>query len=447
MEQLTLSLSGLTAVCGKDVVARFDGGRLSSDGGVVLLRELEARFGLAATLAGCLPDRRDPAQVSHDMADMIRARLFAIACGYEDCNDLDELRIDPAFKLACGRRPESGDDLMSQPTLSRLENLPSWRDLARMGLRMIDLFCDSFCQAPATIMLDIDDTDDAVHGSQQLALFNAYYDEYCFQPVHIFDAATGKPLVSLLRPGKTLSGKEAAAIIGHVIKRLRRRWPGVHIIWRGDSHYAAPEVLDLLEEQGCSYVLGLGGNNKLQAMAQPWCEDVASRRARAGKDKLRRFFQSGYQAGSWRKERRVLARVEVTARGSDTRFIVTNLAGRRAKHLYEKVYCQRGRAENLIKDMKLYTRSDRTSCHRWQANQFRLFLHMGAFWLLHGLRALAPRRSPWRGASFETLRRAFLKIAARISELKTRITIALPSAYPHKKMLVLLASKAAPQGP
>lgn len=447
MEQLTLSLPGLTPVFGKDVIARFDGGRLSSDGGVLLLRELEARFGIAATLAGCLPDRRDPAQVSHDRADMIRARLFAITCGYEDCNDLDELRIDPAFKLACGRLPESGDDLMSQPTLSRLENLPSWRDLARMGLRMIDLFCDSFSQAPAAITLDIDDTDDAVHGTQQLALFNAFYGEHCFQPVHIFDAATGKPLVSLLRPGKTPSGKEAAAIMGHVIKRLRRNWPGVHILWRGDGHYAAPEVLDLLEEQGCSYVLGLGGNKKLQAMAQPWCKDVETRRARAGKDKLRRFFQRGYQAGSWRKERRVVARVEVTERGSDTRFIVTNLEGRRAKHLYEKVYCQRGRAENLIKDMKLYTRSDRTSCHRWQANQFRLFLHMGAFWLLHGLRALAPRRSPWRGATFETLRRAFLKIAVRISELRTRITIALPSAYPHKKMLILLAGGAAPQGP
>ncbi len=411
-----------------------------------LLRELEARFGLAATLAGCRPDRRDPAQVSHDMADMIRARLFAIACGYEDCNDLDELRIDPAFKLACGRLPESGDDLMSQPTLSRLENLPSWRDLARMGLRMIDLFCDSFARAPATIMLDIDDTDDAVHGSQQLALFNAYYGEYCFQPVHIFDAATGEPLVSLLRPGKTLSGKEAAAIIGHLIKRLRRRWPGVHIVWRGDSHYAAPEVLDLLEAEGCGYVLGLGGNNRLQAIAQPWCEDVTTRRARAGKDKLRRFFQSGDRAGGWCKERRVIARVEATEKGSDIRFIVTNLGGR-AKHLYGKLYCQRGRAENLIKDMKLYTRSDRTSCHRWQANQFRLFLHMGAFWLLHGLRALAPRRSPWRGASFETPRRAFLKIAARISELRTRITIALPSAYPHKKMLILLAGRAAAQGP
>ncbi len=307
MEQLTLSLSGLTAVCGKDVLARFDGGRLSSDGGVLLLRELEARFALAETLAGCLPHRRDAALVRHQIADMIRARLFAIACGYEDCNDLDELRRDAAFKLACGRLPESGADLMSQPTLWRLENLASWRDLGRMGLAMIDLFCDSFSRPPSAITLDIDDTDDAAHGNQQLALFNAYYGEYCFQPVHIFDAATGKPLVSLLRPGKTLSGKEAAAIIGHVVKRLRRRWPGVHILWRGDSHYTAPEVLDLLEEQGCSYVLGLGGNKKLQAMAQPWCKDVETRRARAGKDKLRRFFQSGYRAGSWRKERRVFS--------------------------------------------------------------------------------------------------------------------------------------------
>jgi len=412
----------------------------------LVLREIEQRLAIARTLASCLPDGRDPARVRHGYDVMIRARLLAIACGYEDCDDLDELRFDPAFKLACGRLPESGHELMSQPSLSRLENAPSWRDLARMGFAMIDLFCASFARVPESITLDIDETADAAHGQQQLAFFNAYHDDYCFQPIHVFEASSGKPLLSLLRPGKRPSGAEAARIIAHVTKRIRRNWPRVEILWRADSHYATPEVLECLEAMGCSYVLGLAGNKRLKALAAPWCEDAALRRLTSAKEKIRRFHQSAYQAGSWDQERRVIARVEAGPMGADVRFIVTNLPGR-AKALYEKVYCARGQAENLIKDMKTYTKSDRTSCHRWQANQFRLILHMGAYWLLHSLRRSAPRKSPWRGATFQTIRLTFLKVAARIEELKSRVTIALPSAYPQQKMLSFLSAKASAQGP
>lgn len=446
MDETTAYLPGLSPVENKELCARFDGGRLSSDGGVLVLREIEKRLGLAARLAGHLADRRDAASTTHSYADMIGARLFAIACGYEDCDDLDVLRFDPAFKLACGRLPESGRDLMSQPTLSRLENAPSWRALARMGLSMIDLFCDSFAHVPERIVLDIDDTDDAVHGGQQLALFNAHYDAYCFQPIHIFEASTAKPVLSLLRPGKRPSGEEAARILRHVIGRIRRRWPRVEIAVRGDSHYGTPEVMELLEDQGCGYSLGLAGNPRLNKIGQPWCEDVAVRRARSRKDKVRRFFQTGYRAESWSHERKVIARVEATARGTDVRFVVTNLPGR-AKLLYEKVYCARGRMENMIKEHKLYTRSDRTSCHRWEANQFRLFLHTGAYWLLHQMRQTAPRRSPWRTATFETLRRAFLKIAVRIEELKSRVKIALPSAYPYRNAMIAMTGSLAAEAP
>ena len=446
MDEITAYLPGLSPVENKELCVRFAGGRLSSDGGVLVLREIEKRLGLAARLAGCLSDARDPASTTHSYADMIGARMFAIACGYEDCDDLDVLRFDPAFKLACGRLPESGRDLMSQPTLSRLENAPSWRELARMGLTMIDLFCDSFERVPQRIVLDIDDTPDAVHGGQQLALFNAHYDEYCFQPIHIFDAATAKPVLSLLRPGKRPSGDEAARVLRHVIDRIRRHWPRVEIAVRGDGHYGTPEVIDLLEDQGHGYILGLPGNARLSEIGQPWCEDAALRRVQSGKDKVRRFFQTGYQAKSWSRERKVVARVEATARGTDVRFVVTNLPGR-AKLLYERVYCARGRMENMIKEHKLYTKSDRTSCHRWEANQFRLFLHTAAYWLLHQLRRTAPRRSPWRTATFETLRRAFLKIAVRIEELNTRIKIALPSAYPYRNALFAMAASIAAQGP
>jgi len=439
-------LPGLSPVAGKALQARFDGGRLSSDGGVLLLREIETGLGLADLLSSCMKDERDPSSLRHTQPDMIRARMMAIACGYEDCDDLDVLRFDPAFKLACGRLSETGDDLMSQPTLSRLENAPSWRELGRMGLKMIDLFCDSFTSVPARIVLDIDDTADTVHGGQQLALFNGHYDEYVFQPIHIFEAATGKPVLSLLRPGKRPSGKEAAGILKHVIRRIRRNWPRVEITLRGDGHYGTPEVMELLDSQGCGYIFGLPGNARLNEIGQPWCEDVAVRRALSDKDKLRRFFQVDYRAKSWSRERKVVARVEATSKGSDIRFVVTNLPGR-AKLLYEKIYCARGRMENMIKDHKLYTKSDRTSCHRWQANQFRLFLHTGAYWLLHRLRQAAPRRSLWRKATFETLRRAVLKVAVRIDELKSRIKIALPSAYPYRTVFIATAGRIAALGP
>ena len=441
-----LFLPGLLPVENLDIHARFDGGALSSDGGVLVLREIENGLKFADALAGCLHDGRDPARTIHSQATMIRERMFAIACGYEDCDDLDELRHDPAFKMACERLPDSGHALASQPTLSRLENAPGWRELARMGVAMIDLFCSSFRTVPEHIVLDIDDTTDRTHGGQQLSLFNSHAGGYCFQPIHIYDAAPQKPVCFLLRPGKRPSGEEAAVVLRHVIRRIRANWPRTSITVRGDGHYGTPQVMDLLEHWGCGYIFGLPGNKKLKQLSHPWCEDVAVRRVRGKKQKLRRFFQTRYGAKSWSKKRRVIARVEATEQGADVRFIVTNLPGR-GRLLYEKVYCARGKMENLIKEHKLYTRSDRTSCHRWEANQFRLFLHTGAYWLLLLLRGAAPKRSRWRTATFETIRRAFLKIAVRIEQLRSRIRVALPTACPHRQMLVLLIGNIKAQSP
>ena len=196
-------------------------------------------------------------------------------------------------------------------------------------------------------------------------------DGHCFQPIHIYEAATGKPVAFLLRPGRRPSGIEAARVLRHVIRRIRANWPRVAITVRGDGHYGTPEVMDALEGMGCLYILGLPGNARLKDIAHPWCEDAATRRVLTGKGRMRRFFQTSYAARSWSKARRVIARIEASALGADARFVVTNLTGR-SKHLYEKVYCARGRMENLIKEHKLYTKSDRTSCHRWEANQFRV---------------------------------------------------------------------------
>jgi len=234
-------------------------------------------------------------------------------------------------------------------------------------------------------------------------------------------------------------------VLAHVIHRIRRRWPNVDILVRGDGHYCAPEVLDLLRKVRCHYILGLSRNKTLDALAAPWREQCQWR-WKPSLGRVRRFHQFKYAADSWSQEEKVIARVEATVLGTDARFIVTNLTGR-GKHLYEKVYCQRGVAENLIKDMKLSTRSDKTACSRWQANQFRLFLHMGAYWLLHSLRMAAPKRSRWRGATFETIRNVFVKIAVRVEELKRSIKLAFACHLPNADALAFITCRLAAQGP
>ena len=438
-------LPGLSPVGAKPLTATFDAGRLSSDGGLIVLREIAVRLALAETITGPLRDERDPARVRHSYAEMATARMLMIAAGYEDCDDVDTLRTDPALKIAVGRAPETGADLMSQPTLSRLENLAGWRALARIGLGQLDLYCRSFARPPTRIVLDIDDTDDPVHGQQELALFNAHYDCTCFQPIHIFDGLSGKPVLSLLRPGKRPSGEEVTKVLRHVIRRIRRRWPGVAILVRGDSHYCSEPALALLEALRCDYIIGFAINSKLLEISGPWREQCNWRRSRM-KPTVRRFHQLPYRAREWTRSRKLVARVEATALGTDVRFVVTSLEGR-GKTLYEKVFCARGNAENLIKDMKRFTRSDKTACSRWQANQFRLFLHVGAYWLLHTLRQSAPKRSRWRGATFETIRRTFVKVAVRVEEMKGRIKLAFPASYPQAAMLAAMTGAITTRGP
>jgi hypothetical protein len=269
MAEATGILPGLPAVAGKPVHIGFDGGRLTSDAGILLLAAVEQRLRIAERLAGCLEDPRDPDRVRHELAEMIRYRALLIAAGYPDGNDCDALKSDPAFKMAVGRLPESGADLCSQPTISRLENLPGPTALKRMMAAMIDLFCDSFDQVPRRILLDIDDTEDRVHGGQQLALWNAHYDSRCFLPIHIYEAASGKPVAVILRPGKTPDGAEVALVLRHVIGHIRARWPAVEIIVRGDSHYGRAQAMAWCERQRVGYIFGLAGNPVLLRQVGP----------------------------------------------------------------------------------------------------------------------------------------------------------------------------------
>jgi hypothetical protein len=435
------SLPGLSAVGSKPVHLTFDGGRLTSDAGVLVLAEIERRLGIANRLARCLADPRDPVRVRHGLAEMIRFRALLIAAGYADANDCDALRADPAFKMAVGRLPETGDDLCSQPTMCRLENLPGPTALKRMMAAMIDLFCDSFDEVPRRIVLDIDDTEDRVHGQQQLSLFHAHYDSRCFLPIHIYEATTGKPVAVILRPGKTPGGAEVALVLRHVVCAIRARWPAVEILVRGDSHYSRPEAMSWLERNRVGYIFGLGGNKVLLARVADLVDETAMSRVVGETLKVRRYGEFRYAAGSWHVERQVIARVEASPQGSDSRFIVTNLAGA-PRWLYEDVYCARGQAENLIKAHKLHLASDRTSCSKATANQFRLLVHTAAYWLLHTLRGLAPKTSFWRNAQFDTIRLALIKVAGRVTEMVTRIKVALSSAYPYQESLAVLAARA-----
>src|ERR1051325_2667591 len=307
MEERTGILPGLPAVAGKPVHIGFDGGRLTSDGGILLLAAVEQRLNIAEVVAACIEDRRDPDRVVHEFAEMIRYRALLIAAGYPDGNDCDALKSDPAFKMAVGRLPESGDDLCSQPTISRLENLPGPTALKRMMAAMVDLFCDSFEEVPRRILLDIDDTEDRVHGGQQLSLWNAHYDSRCFLPIHIYEATTGKPVAVILRPGKTPDGAEVALVLRHVIGRIRARWPAVEILVRGDSHYGRHEAMSWCERERVGYVFGLAGNQVLLRRVAALAEATALERVEDGAAKVRRFGEFAYAAetsGTARRGRR-----------------------------------------------------------------------------------------------------------------------------------------------
>ena len=421
-------------------MAKFDGGLLSSDGGVLVLREVEQGLGVADRLAACLIDPRAPDLITHTLADIVRFRLLMIGAGYEDGNDAGSLRSDPMFKMALDLAP-SDRELCSQSTISRLENLPDARALLRMGRAMVDLYCGSFRQVPKRIVLDIDDTFDAVHGGQQLRLFNAHYDEYGFQPIVVFDGE-GRFVAAVLRPARRPSGKEVRPFLRRLLRAIRANWPKTEILLRGDSHYCSPQVLDWCRAEGLDFIFGVAPTSTLRRHIEGLEASTKARfEAAPESGKARRFKEFLHGAQSWSRVERIIARVEVGAEGSDTRFIVTNLTTRNARVLYEDVYCRRGQAENHIKSWKTHLAADRTSCTKATANQFRLFLHAGAYWLLWGLRASMPQRSMWRVAQFDTLRLRLIKLAARVVEMKTMIKLHLPTSCPSQDILRLALTR------
>ena len=438
MKTLTTSDLLFAPVNGKKVSARFDDPSVSSDGGALLLREVDRQLGLSESLAKAIADERRQSHVDHRLVDLLRQRAYQISCGYEDADDCDALREDPVFKTAVGRDPVEDAALGSQPTMTRLENAVTVRDLLRLGYAFVDQFIASYAEPPRMIVLDMDPTADAVHGQQQLALFNAYEDEYCFMPFHVYEGLSGKFITSVLRAGKTLTAKEILSVLKRLVRRIQAAWPDVEIVFRGDSHHTKPEVMEWLEAHGIQFITGLVPNRRLDSLFAP--------AIRAAEKKYREQKQIGrpvricashfYAAASWNRSRRVVCRVQVTAQGTDTRYVVTSFQAAGAKYLYDVVYCGRGKMELMIKDHKTALKSDRTSCHRKEANPFRLFIHSAAYVLMHALRANLLKGSELAHAQFDTIRLRLLKIGARMEAGRTFLRFHFPVACPVQEVLL-----------
>jgi len=445
----------LPSVHRKKLTVDFEGGNQSSDGGLLLLRQAERKVGVCRRIAAAMPDRRDASRICHAMFELVMARVLAIACGHEDAIDLDRLRHDPLLKLAVGRCPDSGAPLASQSTISRLENAPSRTQAARLTAALIDQAGTSVKPRQQEV-LDIDDTFCTAHGGQQLAFWNAHHDERGFASMHIYHVASGAPLVTILRPARTPKGTEVRTVIKHVTKRMRRHWPKTRIVWRGDSHYGRVEAMEWAENNDTDYIFGLAGNAVLDALVAEAATYLRFHHAMSSKAKLRSFASFMYQAGSWKRPRKVVARLECSLQPLagetgmrqevDIRYVVTSLKGS-AQHLYENVYCQRGQMENLIKLHKTQLASDRMSCHSATANQVRLVLHTAAYWLMHAVRAAIPKTSPLAGCEFATIRERLIKIGARVTEHIARIRVQLPTSCPQGALFRAVALGLLPSGP
>jgi len=415
-------------ISGKRVTADFTGGDVTSDGGVLLLREVADKIGIIDQLTDAITDNRHQSYVRHDVKSLLTQRILQIACGYEDADDADALRADPGFKVSCDRLP-SDADLASQPTMSRFENTLTSKDIRRIADVLIDRFISSYKTPLEGIILDIDDTNDPTHGAQQLSLFNGYHDEYCYMPILIYEGVSGDLISGILRPGKRPTGKEVRSLIKRIVTRIRTAWPSVEILVRGDSHYASPELFSWCDSHDVFYILGLASNAILAERAREAI--VAARREyeRTG-EKSRIFRQIRYQAGTWHRELRIIIMAEASKQGDNVRFIVTSLECSLPAFLYQTVYCDRGRMENFIKEHKVALKSGRTSCHRYMANFFRFMLHSAAYVILHTLRKTALADTDFAAAQFDTIRLRFLKIGAEVRELKTRVRFIFPASFP-----------------
>ena len=417
----------------RKIEASFQGGDVSSDGGVMLLREADRRLGLIRALDGALPDPRDPELITHAQVDLLRQRIYGLALGYEDLNDHDTLRHDLAWQSAIERDQPLG----SSPTLCRLEARASRRSALAMQVVLVEKFIASFAAAPAELVLDFDATDDRVHGMQEGRFFHGYYRDWCFLPLYVFCGE--QLLVSYLRPSNIDAARHAPAILKLLVARLRQAWPEVKIIFRGDSGFCRWKMLRWCERHGVDYIVGLAKNKRLLALAAELLQQAAAGHEH-NQAKQRLFGWLDYAADTWDRERRVIAKAEHSDRGSNPRFAVTSLPGE-AQALYDEIFCARGEMENRIKEQQLGLFADRTSCHGWWANQLRLLLSSAAYVLIETIRRIGLHGTELCKAQATTIRLKLLKIGTVIVRNTRRIRLLFTSAYPYAGLLRLVLAR------
>ena len=420
---------------GRQIEADFSGGNVTSDAGVLLVRQADLRLGLTASVANQFKDSRRQASCQHSVLSMLRQRVYGLAAGYEDLNDHDSLRHDLAWQTAVGRDAPTA----SSPTLCRLENRADRAMAIAMHQVLVEQFIASYPEPPTELILDFDATDDPVHGMQEGRFFHGYYDHYCFLPLYV--TCADRLLVAYLRPANIDGARHAWAILSLLVKRLRAAWPGVRIIFRGDSGFCRWKMLAWCERKGVHYIVGLARNKRINEQAAHLIDQAKNRFAATGR-KQRLFGNLRYAAHTWDKPRRVIARIEHNRQGENPRYVVTNLPGN-ARKLYERIYCQRGEMENRIKEqMQLF--SDRTSASRWWPNQLRVLLSALAYTLLEAVRRLGLKGTAMARAQVNTIRLKLLRIGAVVLRNTRRVRFLLSSAHPHQGLFELVAQRLAP---
>ncbi len=418
------------------IEANVGGGDITSDGGVLLQREVDRALGLSEAVAGALDDPRRRASCQHQAVSLVRQRLYGLALGYEDLNDHQQLRKDLALQTAV----DQTEVLASSSTLCRWESRADRQTAWKLHAVLVDQFIGSFKHAPKRLILDFDATDDAVHGKQEGRFFHGYYDHYCFLPLYVF--CRNQLLVGYLRPSKIDAAKHAWAILALLVRRLRQAWPKVRIIFRGDSGFCRWRMLSWCERHAVDYIVGIAKNNRLDTQAQAFFHEAQTRFERSGRTQ-RRFHEIAYAARSWDRPRRVIVKAEHSAQGSNPRYVVTNLKGD-PKGLYRKLYCARGDMENRIKEQQLDLFAGRTSCHAWWPNQFRLLLSGLAYTLLEAIRRLGLRGTQLAHAQAGTIRLKLLKIGAVIVRNTRRVRFLLSSSYPYQPLFFEVAARLSP---
>ena len=421
------------------IEADFSGGELSSDGGLMLLRRVDRHIGLTGMAAAALPDPREPSRIEHGLEQLIAQRVYGLCCGYEDLNDHKALRGDVLMQTAVGRDVP----LASAPTFSRLENRATRAQAWALHEVLVAQFIAAHRVAPAELVLDIDASDVPLHGQQELSQFHAYYDHHCYLPLYVFCGQA--MLACYLRPSQIDGARHAAAVVKLLVTRLRRAWPDTRFIVRADSGFCRRRLVQWCERSGVGYVIGLARNARLHAQVEFAEAALADAYAKTGA-KQRLIGEFSYAAKTWSHERRVITRLEYGVQGTNPRFVVTNLEGDPVQ-LYDRLYCQRGEAENRIKEAQLDLFGTRASCPRFIANQFRLLLAALAYTLMVRLRELALHATELERASAATIRCRLLKIGAAILRNTRRVRVMLASHHPLRELFAQAAARLAALGP